>query len=46
MVLAKLNVVTLGFSDLPRLRDFYIALGWEVAIEADDFCASNPAGGA
>jgi catechol 2,3-dioxygenase-like lactoylglutathione lyase family enzyme len=39
MVLAQLNVVTLGVRDLPRLRDFYTALGWEVAIEADDFCA-------
>ena len=25
--------------DLPRLRSFYSALGWEVAIEAEDFCA-------
>ncbi|HEX3735135.1 MAG TPA: VOC family protein, partial [Solirubrobacterales bacterium] len=39
MVLAQLNVVTLGVRDLPRLRDFYTALGWEVAVEADDFCA-------
>lgn len=39
MVPARLNVVTLGVSDLPRLRDFYTALGWDVAIEADDFCA-------
>lgn len=39
MVPAQLNVVTLGVRDLPRLRDFYTALGWEVAIEADDFCA-------
>ena len=39
MVVAQLNVVTLGARDLPRLRDFYTALGWEVAIEADDFCA-------
>jgi uncharacterized protein len=39
MIPARLNVVTLGFRDLPRLRDFYSALGWEPAIEADDFCA-------
>jgi uncharacterized protein len=39
MVLARLNVVTLGARDLPRLRSFYSALGWEVAIEAKDFCA-------
>jgi hypothetical protein len=39
MIPAQLNVVTLGVRDLPRLRDFYTALGWEVGIEADDFCA-------
>jgi hypothetical protein len=36
---ARVNVVTLGARDLGRLRDFYTALGWEVAIEAEDFCA-------
>jgi len=39
MIPARLNVVTLGAHDLPRLRDFYSALGWEVAIDSDDFCA-------
>lgn len=39
MIPARLNVVTLGARDLPRLRDFYLALGWEVAIEAEDFYA-------
>jgi catechol 2,3-dioxygenase-like lactoylglutathione lyase family enzyme len=39
MVPARLNVVTLGARDLARLRSFYSALGWEVAIEAEDFCA-------
>jgi uncharacterized protein len=39
MIPAQLNVVTLGAHDLPRLRDFYTALGWEPAIEAEDFCA-------
>ena len=39
MVPARLNVVTLGARDLARLRNFYAALGWEVAIEAEDFCA-------
>lgn len=39
MVPARLNVVTLGVRDLPRLRGFYAALGWDVAIEAADFCA-------
>lgn len=39
MIPAQLNVITLGAHDLPRLRDFYTALGWETAIEAEDFCA-------
>jgi catechol 2,3-dioxygenase-like lactoylglutathione lyase family enzyme len=39
MIPARLNVVTLGARDLPRLRDFYGTLGWEKAIESDDFCA-------
>ena len=39
MVPARLNVVTLGARDLARLRNFYAALGWEVTIEAEDFCA-------
>lgn len=39
MVPARLNVVTLGAHDLPRLREFYASLGWEVAIETEDFCA-------
>ena len=39
MVPARLTVVTLGARDLARLRSFYCALGWEVAIEAEDFCA-------
>ena len=39
MVPARLTVVTLGARDLGRLRSFYCALGWKVAIEAEDFCA-------
>ena len=39
MVPARLTVVTLGARDLARLRSFYSALGWEVAIGAEDFCA-------
>jgi uncharacterized protein len=39
MIPGRLNVVTLGARDLPRLRGFYEALGWELAIEAEDFCA-------
>jgi uncharacterized protein len=36
---ARVNVVTLGARDLGQLREFYAALGWEPAIESDDFCA-------
>jgi catechol 2,3-dioxygenase-like lactoylglutathione lyase family enzyme len=43
-VLAQLNVVTLGVRDLPRLHDFYTALGWEVAIEADNLWAFRVVG--
>ena len=39
MIPARLNVVTLGARDLGRLREFYASLGWEAAIEAEDFCA-------
>ena len=39
MVPAELNVVTLGVRDLARLRDFYRALGWQIAFEAEDFVA-------
>jgi catechol 2,3-dioxygenase-like lactoylglutathione lyase family enzyme len=39
MIPTRLSVVTLGARDLPRLRDFYVALGWEPVIEAEDFCA-------
>jgi predicted lactoylglutathione lyase len=39
MVPARINVVTLGVDDLRRQREFYAALGWEPAIEAEDFCA-------
>ena len=36
---ARITVITLGAHDLPALRSFYSALGWELAIEGDDFCA-------
>lgn len=39
MIPARVNVITLGAHDLSRLREFYTALGWEPAIEADEFCA-------
>jgi catechol 2,3-dioxygenase-like lactoylglutathione lyase family enzyme len=39
MIPAQLNVVTLGVRDLGRMREFYAALGWPLAIEAEDFAA-------
>ena len=38
-VSARLTVVTLGARDLQALSDFYAALGWQPAIELDDFRA-------
>ena len=35
-----MSFVTVGARDFPRLRDFYVnGLGWEPAIQADNFCA-------
>jgi uncharacterized protein len=39
VVPSRLTVVTIGARDLPRLRDFYVALGWEPAIEVEDLAA-------
>jgi len=39
MIPARLTVVTIGARDLPVLRDFYVALGWALAIELEDFAA-------
>ena len=36
-VAARLNVVTLGVRDLPRVRSFYEALGWRSRSDGDDF---------
>jgi catechol 2,3-dioxygenase-like lactoylglutathione lyase family enzyme len=40
----RLGLVTLGTVDLPRLRAFYEALGWPVAVEETDFCLFRTAG--
>lgn len=40
----RLGLVTLGTVDLPRLRAFYEALGWPVAVEETDFCLFHTAG--
>jgi catechol 2,3-dioxygenase-like lactoylglutathione lyase family enzyme len=37
---ARLTVVTLGVRDLPRLREFYVGLGWKPAVDIEgDFAA-------
>jgi catechol 2,3-dioxygenase-like lactoylglutathione lyase family enzyme len=35
---ARITVITLGAHDLPALRSFYEALGWELIIPGDEFC--------
>jgi uncharacterized protein len=32
----RISLVTLGVSDIPRSREFYVALGWEQAGGGDD----------
>jgi catechol 2,3-dioxygenase-like lactoylglutathione lyase family enzyme len=44
MLHPRLTVVTLGARDLPRLRDFYAGLGWELAVDMDDFAAFQTGG--
>jgi catechol 2,3-dioxygenase-like lactoylglutathione lyase family enzyme len=39
VVPAQVNVVTLGARDFGRLRDFYVRLGWELAVDLDGFAA-------
>ena len=34
---ARLNILTLGVRDLPKVRSFYEALGWESRSEGDEF---------
>jgi catechol 2,3-dioxygenase-like lactoylglutathione lyase family enzyme len=34
---ARLNILTLGVRDLPKVRSFYKALGWESRSEDDEF---------
>ena len=41
---ARITVITLGAHDLPALRSFYAALGWQLTIEGDDFCAFSTRG--
>ena len=34
---ARLNILTLGVRDLPKVCSFYEALGWESRSEGDEF---------
>jgi catechol 2,3-dioxygenase-like lactoylglutathione lyase family enzyme len=44
VVPARLNVVTLGARDLPRLSEFYRGLGWSLAVDLDGFAAFQTRG--
>jgi hypothetical protein len=41
---ARISLVTLGVSDIARSRTFYRALGWETAVDMDDFAVFRTAG--
>jgi predicted enzyme related to lactoylglutathione lyase len=40
----QLNVVTLGARDFGTLREFYIGLGWSLAVDLEDFAAFETRG--
>lgn len=44
MIPARISLVTLGVRDVPRSKAFYKALGWEAAIDMDDFAVFRTAG--
>jgi hypothetical protein len=44
MVAARVSLVTLGVADVERSRRFYRALGWETAVDMDDFAVFRTAG--
>jgi catechol 2,3-dioxygenase-like lactoylglutathione lyase family enzyme len=41
---ARLNILTLGVLDLPKVRGFYEALGWESLSEGDEFARFQTGG--
>ncbi len=41
---AKMNILTLGVRDLPKVRAFYEALGWESLSEGEDFARFRTGG--
>jgi predicted lactoylglutathione lyase len=44
MIPARTSLVTLGVRDVTRSKAFYKALGWEAAIDMDDFAVFRTAG--
>jgi catechol 2,3-dioxygenase-like lactoylglutathione lyase family enzyme len=41
---ARLNILTLGVRDLPKVRAFYEALGWQSLSEGDEFARFQTGG--
>ena len=41
---ARLNILTLGVRDLPKVRSFYEALGWESLSEGEEFARFQTGG--
>ena len=41
---AKMNILTLGVRDLPKVRSFYEALGWESLSESEEFARFQTGG--
>jgi predicted lactoylglutathione lyase len=44
MIPARISLVTLGVRDVARSKAFYTALGWEAAIDMEDFAVFRTAG--
>jgi uncharacterized protein len=44
MLPARISLVTLAVSDVSRSRTFYRALGWETAVDMEDFAVFRTAG--
>jgi uncharacterized protein len=44
MLPARISLVTLAVSDVGRSRTFYRALGWETAVDMEDFAVFRTAG--
>ena len=44
MVPARITLATLGVADVARSRTFYRSLGWETAIDMDEFAVFRTAG--